>query len=104
MFCQVANTVMKGRTQCRSFDGNFPAGMILQFLRLISWESDRPGDFPSERNNGVYFPLRKIPPAIKDSANAWQTGELSGPSGLGVCAVEISVARKCHSEENISIF
>ena len=31
-------------------------------------------DFPSEWNNGVYFRVRKIPQAIKDSARARQTG------------------------------
>jgi hypothetical protein len=46
--------------------------------RKIGQGFDWVRNFPSERNNGVYFRVRKIPQTIKDSAKARHTGEIFG--------------------------
>jgi hypothetical protein len=55
-------------------------------------------DFPTERNNGVYFRGTKIPQTIKDSAKARHTGEISGLI-VAFAALLLSVAAYGHPED-----
>ena len=57
---------------------NKPARMLHQLARKIGQGFDLLKNFPSERNSGVYFRVRKILQEIKASARARHTGAKSG--------------------------
>jgi hypothetical protein len=54
------------------------AGKLHPLARKIGQGFDWLKDFPTERNNRVYFRRRKILQAIKDSARARHTGAIFG--------------------------
>ena len=58
-------------------------------------------DFTKKWNNSVYSRLSKILCGFKDQVRARPSGE---KCGLGVCAVEIPVAKKWHGEDSFLFF